>query len=380
MNNIFKLYEPSFASKLTDLIIELDHLRKKQPGGTTHPIVFFQLKEIFHMLESLGSARIEGNRTTLAEYIETKLEVTPSSSQRIKEIDNMLQTIRLIDDYIIDSPINNTFICQIHQKVVEGLLPPPEGEGDYTPGAYRKKPVTIQKSKHVPPDFTQVNDYMDGLVEFINSDVPAKYDLIKIAQAHHQFVWIHPFTNGNGRTVRMLTYAMLVKYNFKINEGRILNPTAIFCIDRDKYNEFLSKADSGIEKGIEQWCEYVLEGLKNEISKIDSLYDYSFLKEKILKPAIKYSLERQLITKNEFLILNVAIEKQVIQASDINSIFAGKASSEVSRQIRKLVEKKKMLQPISDNARKYIMRFDNNFLLRGVIKSLGDNGFIALKD
>ena len=91
-------------------------------------------------------------------------------------------------------------------------------------------------------------------------------------------------------------------------------------------------------------------------------------------------VEYVIITKNEFLILNVAIEKQVIQASDINSIFAGKASSEVSRQIRKLVEKKKMLQPISDNARKYIMRFDNNFLLRGVIKSLGDNGFIALKD
>jgi len=46
-------------------------------------------KEIFHILESISSARIEGNRTTLAEYIETKLEATPSSSQSIKEINNM---------------------------------------------------------------------------------------------------------------------------------------------------------------------------------------------------------------------------------------------------------------------------------------------------
>ena len=79
-----KLVEPTFASALTDLIIELDHLRKKQLGGSTHPKVFFQLKHIFHTLESIGSARIEGNNTTIAEYIETKLSdikvVTPRLS------------------------------------------------------------------------------------------------------------------------------------------------------------------------------------------------------------------------------------------------------------------------------------------------------------
>jgi len=47
-----KLVEPSFSSSLTDLIIELDYLRKKPIGGSTHPKVFFQLKHIFHTLES----------------------------------------------------------------------------------------------------------------------------------------------------------------------------------------------------------------------------------------------------------------------------------------------------------------------------------------
>ena len=42
-----KLIEPSFGSSLTDLIIELDYLRKKPLGGSTHPKVFFQLKHIF---------------------------------------------------------------------------------------------------------------------------------------------------------------------------------------------------------------------------------------------------------------------------------------------------------------------------------------------
>ena len=36
------LVEPAFGSRLTDLIIELDYLRKKPLGGTTHPAIFFQ--------------------------------------------------------------------------------------------------------------------------------------------------------------------------------------------------------------------------------------------------------------------------------------------------------------------------------------------------
>ena len=80
------LIEPSFNSSLTDLIIELDYLRKKPLGGSTNPRVFFQLKHIFHTLESIGSARIEGNNTTIAEYIETKLTETTNVSDGIKEI------------------------------------------------------------------------------------------------------------------------------------------------------------------------------------------------------------------------------------------------------------------------------------------------------
>jgi len=38
------IVQPSFNSSLTDLIIELDYLRKKTLKGTTHPQVFFQLK------------------------------------------------------------------------------------------------------------------------------------------------------------------------------------------------------------------------------------------------------------------------------------------------------------------------------------------------
>jgi hypothetical protein len=58
------LLNPAFNSPLVDVLTELEYLRRLQLGGTTPPQVFFQLKTIFHMLESLGSARIEGNHTT----------------------------------------------------------------------------------------------------------------------------------------------------------------------------------------------------------------------------------------------------------------------------------------------------------------------------
>ena len=47
---------------------------------------------------------------------------------------------------------------------------------------------------------------MEELVAFINRRDPPKYDLMKVAIAHHRFGWIHPFSNGNGRVVRLLTY------------------------------------------------------------------------------------------------------------------------------------------------------------------------------
>jgi Fic family protein len=60
------LLNPAFDSSLVDVLNELEHLRRLQLAGTTPAPVFYQLKHVFHMLESLGSARIEGNHTDLA--------------------------------------------------------------------------------------------------------------------------------------------------------------------------------------------------------------------------------------------------------------------------------------------------------------------------
>lgn len=380
----FKFYElslvkPSFDSPLTDMIIELEHLRKKKLEGSTHPSVFFQLKHLFHTLESIGSARIEGNNTTIAEYIETKIEENTDEhiSYAIREIRNIEEATAFIENNVNDYPINKKFISEIHRILVKGL--PLNGEGDKSPGVYRKHNIKIAQSEHLPPDYFSVEPYMNDLFQFINDETPSKYDLMKTAIAHHRFVWIHPFGNGNGRTVRLFTYAMLIKSGFNVNVGRIINPTAVFCNNRTEYYDKLSKADKGKEEGILEWCEYVLKGLKEEIEKVDKLMDYDYLKKEILIPAINISLERKIISENESEILKRTIEHQLIQNSDLQDLFKGKQASEVSRQIKKLKDKK-MLISESENSRKYVLRFDNNYLLRGIIQMLNEKGFLPIQD
>jgi Fic family protein len=119
--------------------------------------------------------------------------------------------------------------------------------------------------------------------------------------------------------------------------------------------------------------------LKEEIEKVDKLSDYDYLRKEILMPTLIYSLDRKYITDAEAKILRKAVEKQVIQAADVKEFFAGKLDAEVSRQIKKLINKK-MLVPEKEGARKYVIRFDNNYLLRGIIKILGEKGFLPLND
>ena len=203
--------------------------------------------------------------------------------------------------------------------------------------------------------------------------------MLKTALFHHRFAWIHPFGNGNGRTVRILTYAMLVKQGFNVHVGRIINPTAIFCSSRNNYYKHLSLADEGNKEGLLSWCEYVLKGLKEEIEKIDKLADYHYLKKEILAPALVEALNLKYINDFEYQILKIVVDKQVIQARDIKELFTGKDYSMASKSIKKLIEKK-MLRPEDQGKRKYLLSFDNSYLLRVIIKFLAEKDFLPIRE
>jgi Fic family protein len=312
--------------------------------------------------------------------VETIIE-NPSrkgADEGLREINNIEKAISFIEENVNENTVfTRALFSEIHKILVEGLTPPPVGEGSRYPGEFRKVNVQISNSNHTPPDLIRVPELFEELMEFVNQETPSQNDLLSTAIAHHRLAWIHPFDNGNGRLIRMFTYAMLIKQGFKVTNGRILNPTAIFCIDRDRYYQMLSAADSGEKENILDWCLYVLNGLGEEIEKIDRLLDLSYITSNILIPVLNFALEREQITKREFAILKAVVMNpdMVIKSGDLEAVIGDESSVQRSRIIKRLKEKK-MLQPLTKAGRVYTIGFANNYLLRGVTHVLEKNGFI----
>lgn len=369
-----RLLAPVFSSPLVDVLTDLEHLRRLEMRGSTPLPVFLQLKKVFHLLESLASARIEGNHTTLADYIETKVTAPVGiPSDTLREIENIEAAMRHLEETVQPhEPISEHLIRSLHAVTVEGL----EREGDRTPGAYRNGAVKIAQAEHQPPDAIHVPAYMQELVDFVNRADAPKYDLMKVALAHHRFAWIHPFGNGNGRLVRLLTYALLVKYGFRVSAmGRLLNPAAVFCSDRNHYYSMLAEADKGTDTALEAWCTYVLTGVRDELRKVDQLADYRHLQSRVLMPALAFARQRQLVTAQEEAVLAATIKAGAVKAGDLAAAMPGLNATQRTYQVKKLVDSG-MLRPVKPGARLYSIGFANNALLRGVIRALKDEGFI----
>ena len=101
----------------------------------------------------------------------------------------------------------------------------------------------------------------------------------------------------------------------------MLNPTAVFCNDRDRYYAMRAEADSGTTAGLEAWCIYVLQGILDELRKVDRLTDFAYLAEKILSPAIAHARERGRITATEARVLQAGAHKGIAQK---NTNFSSK--------------------------------------------------------
>lgn len=370
---------PLWNSNLSEIILDLEKLRTKRLFGDIPPYIFFQLKDIFHFLETIGSARIEGNNTTLSEYVEKRInKEVKSESDKEKEIENLENAIKFIEENTKeDTNFNRAYISQIHNIISDGLTPPPKGEGSSYPGELRKHDVMIKKSNHKPPSYLHLNNYFEEFLNFINFEHKTINQLLMVAIAHHRFEHIHPFDNGNGRMGRLLNYSFLIKLGFKVKEGRIINPSSVFYSNRDRYYSMLTKADSLKNEDLLEWCEYFLEGLKNEITKVDLLLSKEYVENNILLPTLEYAKRDNLLSTQEFKILKYLINKEDMKIKSEELSFLGKLSSSQKSRIMSKLKDKQMIVSTTEGGRIYTINFINNYLLRGIIKKLKDNGFIT---
>lgn len=370
-----ELVKPSFDSDLATYVVGLEQLRHAPVTSSTPPQIFDQIKRLFHIAESIGSARIEGNRTTMTDYVQTKLEGDPVAQivESMREIENIEEALIYLESHLRPGePITHKLVRELHAIVVQKL----KKEGDANPGSYRKSNVTISGSAHRPPEHTAVQNYMEALLAFINDSTQRKYELIKVAQAHHRFAWIHPFANGNGRVVRLLTYAMLIHYGFDIaSKGRILNPTAIFCVNRDQYYNMLAAADQGDDIGLISWCEYVLQGLQIELTNINKLANYEYLKQNIILPSFQRAMHQGVIDDIQYKILVSGIKHSEIKRDALLKEMPTLNAHQMTYQLTKLQEQK-IISPVREGARIYIPNLSISPITRWIIQALQEKGFL----
>jgi Fic family protein len=365
-------------SALMTSAFRLERLRGELAVSTTPPGVFFELHSLFQFLSSVISARIEGNHTTLVDALSgAEAARRHTVDDRMREILNVTAAMDWIDEVIADQPITHAFLRQLHELAVRDL----DREGDRTPGQYRSVDVEIAGASHVPPAGFSVQADMDQLVDFINSDVPPQFQLTHVALAHHRFVWIHPFGNGNGRVSRLLSYAMLAKHGFVSPIGmRAVNPTAVFGVAREQYYAGLAGADDLSDKGSIAWSEFFLDGLLRDLERAHKLQDVSFVRERLVVPALDKFVASGRITARDRDVLVTVFDRVEARAGDLEPLLPGSPSVR-SQALRPLIERGLQV-PQVDGGRIYHVAFARNEFTPFVVSQLDSLGFLPplLKD
>jgi len=368
---IFQTPEPLFNSRITDLVMEIEYLRKKETIITTDPFIYNQLRTIFLDLDAMASARVDGNKTGLSKYLEAKDDDIESKGRKTVEIDKVSEAMHLLDENINETVFFQGFFTELHRMIREGIT----NESSRFAGKYRHSVARPDVPGSTSPAYHLVETFMDKLIVYVNKKESAKFEAIKSVYAHQRFLWIHPFRDANGLLSRLITYAMLRKQGFGGVADRIVNPTFSFCWDPEKYLKLVRRADSEKEKDVFAFLEFALEGLKNDMTRMDRLLNYDVIREDILRPAFKHPLFDRVFGEQDRLIIDLALDKQIFQAGDVRLFFPQKHPTEISKMLKWLRDKE-MIIGLDENARKYAINLNNKYLVKLVVGKLERAGFI----
>ncbi|KLO27634.1 Fic family protein [Mycolicibacter heraklionensis] len=188
---------PSAHAEMEDASHEIARF-DAELGGEIVPFASVLLRS-----ESAASSRIENLTASARSVAEAELpngKGKPNAELIVANTAAMQAAIALSDTITAEA------ILAMHAALLEG-------QTRHTPGQWRTEPVWIGggnsplSAEFVAPDHTRVPAAIDDLIVYAQrSDAPL---LAQIAVTHAQFETIHPFTDGNGRTGRVLVQAML---------------------------------------------------------------------------------------------------------------------------------------------------------------------------
>lgn len=371
MTDLYRLPPLSFDSDLVATLFEIERLRADLGTGDTPRDTYAELHLLFDTVMSVVSARIEGNHTTVYEVLDrVGRDSSRAFDEELREISNIVETARHLDSLDPREPLTHALVRDLHTRTVAGLT----REGDPTPGAYRNVDVAISGSAHTPPPWVAVHAEMDSLLEFANADRPMHEQMMQVALAHHRFVWIHPFRNGNGRVSRLFTYAMLRRTIFTTRGFSALNPTAVFGNDRAAYIAALEAADALSDEGTIVWASFFAQGIRDDIARLVQLQDHTHVVDFLVGPALERLRRDGEITSGEHDVLRKVLVKGTVKAGDLADVAPGSPSAR-SRVIRDLLDRQ-LLRQSTEGARFYRLSLARGPLAPRLIRQLDALGYL----
>ena len=304
------MFEPKYTitakllsniKRIATLIFELNSFRYNK-------IVLTNLERSARELSAYSSTSIEGNPLPLTEVKKILKNIPQKLRDSEQEVINYNETLVTMNDRIKkgDININLPLILNLHKKITKGLL------SKYQIGKLRQEPVFVNNPRkrqpiYLPPDHQDVKYLINELIIFANGNKDLIDPLILAGIFHKQFVIIHPFTNGNGRTARLITKLLLAAMG--LDTFNLFSFENYYNNNVSKYFEMVGVIgnyyDLKDKVDFTVWLEYFTDGIIDELLRVGKELKTSMitpeakLKEYHLK-ILNFIKEHGYITYNDY--------------------------------------------------------------------------------
>jgi len=217
---------------LEQLLARIDQLKARFDAARPLPeVTVASLREDWEVTHTYHSNAIEGSTLTLGETKAILLDGITISGKPLREhleAVNHREAMRLMERIAaVDKPLSEDEILDLHRVILTGIQ-------SEDAGVYRQVRVRVAGSLRIFPNPLKVPDLTKAFVDEINALVA--HPVIKAARAHYGLVAIHPFTDGNGRTARLLMNLLLLRAGYP--------PTLLPVTERARYYDALEEANN----------------------------------------------------------------------------------------------------------------------------------------
>ena len=328
-------FNPQFTitSKINKALVEIERVRGFLDAVKLKDDWFADMQKKALILESHHSTHIEGTALSLeqAKSILEGKKVKGVSRDDEKELLNYKKAMDFISKYLgKDDPVSEGIVRELHKIIVEGV----RGE-NADPGNYRKIQNYVVNSRtrevvYTPPVPLEVPHLMREFTEWVNKAADVSPILVA-GIAQFQFVHIHPFIDGNGRTARLLSTLILYKtgYDFK----RLFTISEYYDKDRPSYYQAIQTVRKN-NMDMTTWLEYFVDGLRLQMSEIQAKG------EQLIKQDVQFQKIKKIgLNKRQERAVKHLIIKGTLSVNEYQSVVSCIRRT-AQRDLEDLVEKK----------------------------------------